>query len=159
LPFTESPVMQGSDDVSPSGRDARPTPSTSTTLLVRVKEGDEQAWQRLMDLYRPLVRRWGRYKGVDQHDAEDLAPEGFRTVAAKPVAFAKRQQRGSFRSWLRRITDYKVRDYYRKRIKQFRAAGGSDAQRRLREAAALPGEESGGAADVSERTVLIRSAM
>ncbi len=43
---------------TPSSRDApRHGNETSLSLLERIKGKDNQAWQRLLDLYRPLTRR------------------------------------------------------------------------------------------------------
>lgn len=46
--------------MSDQARPAHPTDDTSLSLLDRVRQSDDQAWQRLVDLYSPLV-----YGGAD----------------------------------------------------------------------------------------------
>ncbi len=43
-----------------SGSAFETSSSTSTSLLRRVKARDPDAWQRLVNLYGPLVYRWAR---------------------------------------------------------------------------------------------------
>ena len=46
--------------------------STSSSLLMRVKGRDPDAWQRLVNLYGPLVYRWAREAGLQDSDAADV---------------------------------------------------------------------------------------
>jgi RNA polymerase sigma-70 factor (ECF subfamily) len=55
---------------------------TSLSLLDRVKADDQQAWQRLVHLYTPLVCHWcGRWQ-VTGADADDVVQDVFLAVAA-----------------------------------------------------------------------------
>ena len=48
------------------------TNSTSSSLLIRVKQRDPDAWQRLARLYTPLVYRWARHTKLQDDDAGDI---------------------------------------------------------------------------------------
>jgi RNA polymerase sigma-70 factor (ECF subfamily) len=55
---------------------------TSLTLLDRVKADDQQAWQRLVGLYTPLVCHWCARWQVTGADADDVVQDVFVAVAA-----------------------------------------------------------------------------
>ena len=136
---------------------------TSLSLLERVKADDQQAWQRLVRLYTPLVCHWcGRWQ-VTGADADDVAQDVFLAVAAgiekfqrprpvgapspplsesrpigsasspAPSAVTSPKPTGSFRGWLGAITRNKLRDFYERRQRHPPAQGGSDVHRLLQE--------------------------
>ena len=110
-------------------------PSTSPTLLERVRRHDQEAWARLVYLYAPLIIHWCHTGGVRGADADDLRQEVFQAVAARIADFRRDRPGDTFRGWLRGITRHKLLDHYRKRQGQPAAAGGTDAQQRLLEVA------------------------
>ena len=105
--------------------------STSVTLLERVRSRDQDAWQRLLHLYTPLVVYWCRHGGVHAQDAEDVCQGVFQAVAVGLEGFRREHSGQTFRGWLRGITRHKILDYVRRRQQQPQAEGGTDAQRRL----------------------------
>ena len=86
---------------------------TSTSLLQRARACDASAWNRLVNLYTPLIYRWCRRAGLQAADAADVGQEVFRAVARKLSNFRRSQPGDSFRAWLRTITVNKVRDHAR----------------------------------------------
>jgi RNA polymerase sigma-70 factor (ECF subfamily) len=133
---------------------------TSLSLLDRVKADDQQAWQRLVGLYTPLVCHWCARWQVTGADADDVVQDVFLAVAAgiekfqrprpavgapsaprprvsvgshAPSAVTRREATGSFRGWLGAITRNKLRDFYERRQRQPTAQGGSDFHRLLQE--------------------------
>jgi RNA polymerase sigma-70 factor (ECF subfamily) len=149
--------MKGSDHFSNREPEAPPS-ATSATLLERARQGDRQSWQRLMDLYRPLVLWWCRRRTARREDAEDVAQDVFQTVLTNLGKFKERQRKGSFRTWLKRITHYKLLEHRHRADKQPAAAGGSQAQDFLAE---LPEEsgESSSEEDATEGCILVRRAL
>jgi len=121
---------------------------TSLTLLERVRSRDQDAWQRLVHLYTPLVGYWCRHAGVHPQDADDVCQEVFQAVAAGLGGFRRAYAGETFRGWLRGITRHKVQDHFRRRRGQPEARGGTDAQRRL--AAVSQAESPGPEADDPE---------
>jgi RNA polymerase sigma-70 factor (ECF subfamily) len=122
------------------GSDAEPQASsaTSRSLLARVQADEAQAWERLVNLYAPLVFHWCRSRGLQDQDVADVVQEVFRAVVAHVGAFRKERAADTFRGWLRRITQNKLRDHFRRRSREATGAGGSSAQQRL---AQLPERE------------------
>jgi RNA polymerase sigma-70 factor (ECF subfamily) len=108
---------------------------TSTSLLLRARACDASAWNRLVNLYTPLIYRWCRRAGLQAADAADVGQEVFRAVARKLSDFRRSQPGDSFRAWLRIITLNKLRDHARHLRKErtgllsmFAAPGPADAQ-------------------------------
>jgi RNA polymerase sigma-70 factor (ECF subfamily) len=134
--------------------------STSASLIGLVQQDDPDGWRRLWSLYAPLVRWRCRRHGVIGGDAEDIEQEVFQTLARKIRGFEMRTG-PSFRSWLRRITENKLGDHFRRARRPGRAIGGTDAHRTLGRIAdpdgevALQTEED----DSPERRLLVRQAL
>jgi RNA polymerase sigma-70 factor (ECF subfamily) len=105
---------------------------TSASLLDRLRDrSDADAWQRLVDLYTPLIRGWLRRHAQLDHDADDLVQEVLTIVVRKVPEFRREPRTGAFRRWLRTITVNCLRDYWRARGRRPVATGDSDVGRML----------------------------
>ncbi|OHB69902.1 MAG: hypothetical protein A2V70_00295 [Planctomycetes bacterium RBG_13_63_9] len=128
------------------GQDARcasdDSRSASTSLMRRLKTHDDEAWQRLLDLYVPLVFSWCRRSGIQAHDSADVVQEVFRAVLGGIAEFRYSQPDDTFRGWLRTITKNKIRDHFRHRARQPIARGGTDAHQRFLEVAEIQSRDS-----------------
>jgi RNA polymerase sigma-70 factor (ECF subfamily) len=102
---------------------------TSVSLLGPFIAGEptEADWQRLDDLYRPLLRDWIARTGVPASDVEDLVQDVL-VVVVREVAGFERRGKGAFRAWLRKILANQVKNYFRKKKYWPTATGGSDFQ-------------------------------
>ncbi len=88
--------------------------TTPASLLERLRErSDRTAWDRLVELYTPLLYYWARRVGLQQTDAADLVQEVFATLVQKLPEFAYDPTK-SFRGWLRTITLNKWREKQRR---------------------------------------------
>jgi RNA polymerase sigma-70 factor, ECF subfamily len=137
-----------------------PNGQTSMGLLQRALAREPAAWERLVELYDPLVDFWCRQGHLQPADVADVRQEVFLAVAQHLGEFRAGPEGGtSFRGWLRTITARKVCDYWRRANKAVAAAGGSEALRRLEEVAAgePPGPEADSAAQ--EMALLYRRAL
>lgn len=105
--------------------------STSPSLLERVRDFDPAAWERLTQLYGPVVYRWARQAGLQDSDASDLAQEVFQSVAANIEKFRRDRDSDTFRGWLWTISRNKVRDYYRGAAGRPAAMGGTAQHEQL----------------------------
>jgi RNA polymerase sigma-70 factor (ECF subfamily) len=100
---------------------------TSATLLARLKDlQDLDAWNRLNDLYGPLIRSWAIRLGVRGSDADDLMQEVMTVVVRRFPEFVHPDRPGAFRGWLRAIAANCARDAWRARRVAPKAPGGTD---------------------------------
>jgi RNA polymerase sigma-70 factor (ECF subfamily) len=107
---------------------------TSQSLLERLRSArpDAPDWQRLQELYLPLIRAWlSRVPGIGD-EVNDLAQEVLLVVIRELPHF-QRQRDGAFRAWLRQITVNRVRAFYRARQRQPVAGRGDETDRLLNE--------------------------
>ncbi len=88
------------------------------SLLERLREpGQQAAWARFVELYAPLVYRWGRRAGLQDSDAADLSRDVLLAVANAMPTFTYNPHQ-SFRAWLRTVTLNKWRDRSKRRATQ-----------------------------------------
>jgi RNA polymerase sigma-70 factor (ECF subfamily) len=112
--------------------------STSPSLLQRLRAREPAAWERLCQLYGPLVYRWARTSGLQDTDAADVVQEVFRSVAGGLDRFHHEAPTDSFRGWLWGITRNRLRDHFRARAGNLAGAGGTDAHQQLLEVPGAP---------------------
>ena len=125
--------------------------ATSPSLLVRVQNNQAGAWERLVDLYAPLVYHWCRRSALPTEDAADVFQEVFRALAAHIGGFRRDRAGDTFRGWLRTITRNQVLLYFRRNQGRPQAEGGSDALGRLHALAdPLAGLSEGEAEEVGQ---------
>jgi RNA polymerase sigma-70 factor, ECF subfamily len=118
---------------SSSDRAAAGALATSRSLLDCARQHDGQAWEKLVELYAPLVYFWCRRGHVAEQDIPDVVQEVFRSVVASIDSFRKERPGDTFRGWLRTVTRSKLSDYYRRQSRTPAAAGGTDAHCRLQQ--------------------------
>jgi RNA polymerase sigma-70 factor, ECF subfamily len=77
---------------------------TPVSLLERVcKHWDQDAWQRFVELYSPLMFNWARRQGLQPADCADLTQDVFTTLCQILPEFTYERHK-SFRAWLRTVT-------------------------------------------------------
>jgi RNA polymerase sigma-70 factor (ECF subfamily) len=100
-------------------------PETSISLFERLRQApDADAWQRLVDLYTPLIQQWLQRYVLAHQDVEDLVQEVLTVLVRKLPGFEREPRTGSFRRWLRSITINCLRDFWR--AQRFRPRPGRD---------------------------------
>ena len=83
-------------------------PDTSASLLVKLQDRENAAaWQVFTELYSPVIRRTAARMGLQTADVENVLQEVLLTVSRSIQPWLDRSDRGSFRSWLRRIAKNK----------------------------------------------------
>lgn len=80
-------------------------------LVMRVKEGDHDAFSQLYDIFIDQIFRYVYYR-VKSGDAEDLVETVFLKVWEN-IGKYKVKKRNSFSAWIYRIAHNAVVDYYR----------------------------------------------
>lgn len=100
---------------------------TSATLLERLRDrADTEAWQRLIELYSPLLFSWLRRHSLQDADVDDLVQEVLVAVAREAPQFRHSGRPGAFRHWLRTILANRLREFWRGRRHRPAATGDSD---------------------------------
>lgn len=129
-----------------------PSPSTSTSLIRRVRAFDETSWAELVRVYGPLVYSTCRRRGLSEHDAADVVQGVFAKVFSAIPRFRRERDGDTFRGWLRKITRDHVVDHYRNRCDEAEAVGGTTGQIRISHLDGGLGESEEPEADDSHRT-------
>ena len=92
---------------------------TSAHLISRIRDGrDASAWGRFVYVYEPLVLGVCRKHGLQQADAADVVQDVFAAVARAMPRFRYDTARGSFRSWLVKVTRSKLASYFQKQCRR-----------------------------------------
>ena len=88
--------------------------TTPVTLLERLRDAqDVRAWERLLELYAPLLYFWALRAGENEHDAADLVQDVLVILVQTLPGFQYDASK-SFRNWLRTVTLNKLRERKRK---------------------------------------------
>lgn len=110
------------------------TLETSLSLLDRLRIAPDDAdWSRLVEAYSPLLRGWLLRSDVQAADADDLVQEVLLVVHRELPSFQHNQRPGAFRSWLRRIVVYRLRNFWRSRGRLISLGSDTELEERLRQ--------------------------
>jgi RNA polymerase sigma-70 factor (ECF subfamily) len=89
---------------------------TSLSLFDRIRLGENpEDWQRLVDLYTPLLKNWVRRSGLQDSDADDVVQDVLLALAAELPRFVHNQRPGAFRTWLRKTLVHRLRRHFQDR--------------------------------------------
>jgi DNA-directed RNA polymerase specialized sigma24 family protein len=87
--------------------------STDNHLIQRAQVNSQESWRVLVESYTPLVYQMVRKSGLQPTDAADVT-QNVLLELTKSLGEFNRQNRGSFRKWLKIVTTNKVKDFFRK---------------------------------------------
>lgn len=105
---------------------------TSLSLLNRLMSSpNSESWDRLFQLYAPLLRTWLRRYDVQANDADDLVQDVLLAVSKDLSRFEHSGQPGAFRNWLKTILVNRLRKFWRARDRRPHPQGNSDIDTRL----------------------------
>lgn len=128
--------------------------STSSGLLELARGKDASAWRQLLQVYGPVIRYWIRRSGLTSADVADVFQNVFYAVSTNLERFEPQEGKGSFRKWLKVITNSKIADHYRKIPQQANAVGGSAEPLTIEVAPAEVVEESAVDQAADEKVVM-----
>ncbi|MEM9366854.1 MAG: sigma-70 family RNA polymerase sigma factor [Planctomycetota bacterium] len=107
--------------------------TTRKSLIVRVRDVDDShAWSEFVEIYGPLVYRFGRDRGLQDSDAADLSQMVLMEVARCIERFDYDAKIGRFRNWLLVIARSKFSNLVSKKAR-LKEDGGSQAFQTLSE--------------------------
>ncbi|MEM7317053.1 MAG: sigma-70 family RNA polymerase sigma factor, partial [Planctomycetota bacterium] len=79
-------------------------PETRSSLLLQIRADQHQdAWARFVTLYRPVIYRLARQRGLQDSDAQDLAQRVLMAIAGSIDRWQKEDESVRFRHWVRKI--------------------------------------------------------
>lgn len=105
---------------------------TNDSLLARIREPrDRGAWEEMVEVYRPLIYRVARRRGLQDADAQNVAQEVLQKVAAAVHNWDEKPA-GGFRRWLSTVAKHAAIDWLRK-VRPDEPTGGTSAQLVLQE--------------------------
>jgi RNA polymerase sigma-70 factor (ECF subfamily) len=108
------------------------TSRTHLSVVLGAQAKNASAWEALVRTYSRRVYRWCRLDGLQAADAANVVQEVLQSVTVGIGDFRRDRAGDSFRAWIRRITQNKVHDHFRREKRQLaHAAGGTDAHHRL----------------------------
>lgn len=94
-------------------------PDTRITLLMLVQAGnDPKAWDEFVALYRPILYRLARRRGMQDADAEDLAQKVLVSISHSIEGWQQRDNSTRFRHWLRRVAKNAILNMLTRRPKE-----------------------------------------
>lgn len=80
-------------------------PETSESLILRVQDtSNRTAWIEFEQLYRPVIFRIARARGMQHADAHDLVQQVLLSVAVAIERYEKSAEGTRFRNWLSKVT-------------------------------------------------------
>jgi RNA polymerase sigma-70 factor (ECF subfamily) len=103
-------------------------PDTRASLLLQLQAGiDQDGWQEFVALYRPIIYRLARKRGLQDADAQDLAQQVLVSIAGAIERWHPHDETIRFRHWLRRVTANAISNAMTRRPRDL-AAGGTSIQ-------------------------------
>ncbi|MEM7454323.1 MAG: sigma-70 family RNA polymerase sigma factor [Planctomycetota bacterium] len=110
------------------------THTTRHSLLFRVKDSDDtEAWTQFVNLYGPLIYRFGKRKGLQDADAADLMQDVMQRISQSIKKFEYNPAIGRFRSWLYLISNQSISNLAKKLARQPKGSGDSNVARLIEE--------------------------
>lgn len=104
---------------------------TRISLLRRLRENprDETAWTEFVERYGGKIYAWCRRWNLRRTDAEDATQQVLYNLVRKLETYDR--AKGSFRGWLKAVTNHAVQDYLEQQRHAVVGNGGSEALRVL----------------------------
>lgn len=90
-------------------------PETRDSLLLQIRDSsDRQSWYEFAAIYRPVVYRMARRRGMQDADAQDLAQRVLLAVVGAIGDWKADPDRPRFRNWLSRVARNEIIDAFRR---------------------------------------------
>ena len=85
--------------------------TTRASLLIRVRDrNNASAWREFDAIYRPMLGRFARARGLDDSSADDIVQFAMMAIAEHIGGFDYNPDKGRFKAWLRTIVNNRIRN-------------------------------------------------
>jgi RNA polymerase sigma-70 factor (ECF subfamily) len=92
---------------------------TRQSLLSRLKDwNDQESWKVFFDTYWRLIYKAAVKSGLTDAEAQDVVQETVISVLKSMPSFEYDAEKGSFKTWLLRLTGWRIIDQLRKRQRE-----------------------------------------
>ncbi|MEO1529250.1 MAG: sigma-70 family RNA polymerase sigma factor [Planctomycetota bacterium] len=78
-------------------------PQTRHSLLIRLRERSDEAWQEFLSIYEQSIFEFAQRKGLQEADARDVTQEVLSALERKIPEWDLNPQQGKLRGWLFRV--------------------------------------------------------
>jgi len=104
-------------------------PATRPSLLARLRWSGvdpiaEEDWRCFLEIYEPLLIANALRRGLNRTQAEDVVQEILVGIGRRLEEFEYRPGKCRFRTWLFRVAEYKIVDFWRRQQRQLPELGG-----------------------------------
>jgi len=104
------------NEISVNEMDLAREDPTRESLLERLRDlGDHEGWKVFFDLYWKLIYSAAMKAGLNDAEAQDVVQETVISVCRHMPGFEYDRKKGSFKTWLLRLTSWRIVDQLRKR--------------------------------------------
>lgn len=97
----------------PSNRASMPM-TTRTSFLEQIQSGNENAWREFYTRYAGMINHIGQQRNLTADECDDLMVDVMVIFWKKVAAFIYDPERGRFRNYLSKITDYAAMKIFRR---------------------------------------------
>lgn len=105
---------------------------TRGTLLARLRDVDDKdAWEQFINCYTPRIYAWCRRFGLQESDSADITQDVLGKLITAMKSFQYDPSRGSFRGWLKTVTNNAIRDLMSSFKRPGRGTGDTTANQQL----------------------------
>jgi RNA polymerase sigma factor (sigma-70 family) len=90
--------------------------TTRHSLLIRVRDpADQAAWFEFDGIYRPMLQRFARTRGLGPAEADEIAQQCMTAVHRYIGGFEYDPTKGRFKAWLRTMVNNRIKNLVRDR--------------------------------------------
>lgn len=89
---------------------------TRQSLLSRLKDwNDQESWKEFFDTYWKLIYNTAIRSGLSDCEAQEVVQETVISMAKNIPGFEYDPSKGSFKNWMLKATNWRIRDQFKKR--------------------------------------------
>lgn len=111
---------------------------TRVSIFTQLKRDEEAAWSRFVDEYGPMIVAWCRRRSLTEAETADVTQSVLLKLLMVMRESRYDHRKGSFRSWLKTVTNNAVRDVMRSNQRSGRGTGDSVLLRQFHALQASP---------------------